>query len=99
MLFNPKVPEANLFPVAKDKFLGHWTGEVVLLKRVYKLGEEDRRFGLSWFGPEFWRQRALLRNVVDRGAGHACAGAGGADLLPDRDRPRAGLSQRSPPWW
>ena len=64
ILFNPKMPQANLFPVAKDKFIEHWTGEIVLLKRVYKLGEEGRRFGLSWFGPEFWKQRALLRNVV-----------------------------------
>jgi subfamily B ATP-binding cassette protein HlyB/CyaB len=64
MLFNPKVPEANLFPVTREKFLAHWTGEILLLKRVYKLGEEGRRFGLSWFGPEFWRQRDLLRNVV-----------------------------------
>ncbi|HMH65119.1 MAG TPA: ABC transporter transmembrane domain-containing protein, partial [Rhizomicrobium sp.] len=64
VLFNPKMPEANLFPVDKEKFCAHWTGEIVLLKRVYKTGEEGRRFGLSWFGPEFWKQRALLRNVV-----------------------------------
>ena len=48
----------------KEKFLAHWTGEIVLLKRIYKLDDTNRRFGLSWFGPEFWRQRALLRNVV-----------------------------------
>src|SRR5882757_5918301 len=64
VLFNPKAPGANLFPVEKDKFLAHWTGEIVLLKRVYKAGEEGRRFGLSWFVPEFWKQRVLLRNVV-----------------------------------
>jgi len=64
ILFNPKMPQANLFPVTKEKFLEHWTGEIILLKRVYKMGEEGRRFGLSWFGPEFWKQRALLRNVV-----------------------------------
>jgi ATP-binding cassette, subfamily B, bacterial HlyB/CyaB len=64
LLFNPKVPEANLFAVDKEKFLAHWSGEIILLKRVYKLGEDGRRFGLSWFAPEFWKQRALLRNVV-----------------------------------
>ena len=64
VVFNPKVPQANLFPVEREKFLAHWTGEVVLLKRVYKSGEEPRKFGLSWFGPDFWRQRALLRNIV-----------------------------------
>ena len=35
-----------------------------LLKRVYKLDDTNRRFGLGWFVPEIWRQRALLRNVV-----------------------------------
>ena len=64
MLFNPLVPEANLFAIEKDKFLAHWTGEVVLLKRTYKAGEQANKFGLAWFKPEFWRQRALLRNVV-----------------------------------
>ena len=65
VLFNPKMPEANLFPVGRENFLEHWTGEIILLKRAYKAGEEgERRFGLSWFMPELWRQRALLRNVV-----------------------------------
>ena len=64
VVFNPKVPQANLFPVEREKFLTYWTGEVVLLKRVYKAGEAPKKFGLSWFFPEFWRQRALLRNVV-----------------------------------
>ena len=65
VLFNPKMPEANLFPVGRENFLEHWTGEIILLKRAYKAGDEgERRFGLSWFMPELWRQRALLRNVV-----------------------------------
>ncbi len=64
VLFNPKMPEANLFPITRDNFLAHWTGEIILLKRPYKSGDADRPFGLSWFLPEFWRQRALLRNVV-----------------------------------
>jgi len=64
VLFNPKVPTANLFPISREKFLTYWTGEIVLLKPVYKLGQEGRRFDLSWFVPEFWRQRYLLRNFI-----------------------------------
>jgi ATP-binding cassette subfamily B protein len=64
VLFNPRAPEANLFPIPKSEFTQHWTGEVVLLKRPYKLSDTTRRFGLGWFVPEFWRQRDLLRNVV-----------------------------------
>ena len=64
VMFNPRSPEANLFPVPRDEFLAHWTNEIVLLKRVYKLTDTNRRFALGWFVPEFWRQRALLRNIV-----------------------------------
>ncbi len=64
ILFNPRVPEAGQFPVSREDFLKHWSGEIVLLKRVYKLDDSNRRFGLGWFVPEIWRQRALLRNVV-----------------------------------
>src|SRR6185295_18767841 len=64
VLFNPLVPEANLFAVPREEFLGHWTGDIILLKRVFNLEDTNRRFGLGWFVPEIWRQRALLRNVV-----------------------------------
>jgi ATP-binding cassette, subfamily B, bacterial HlyB/CyaB len=64
VVFNPRVPEANLFPLAREEFLAHWTGEIILLKRVYKVTDTDRRFGLGWFVPEFWRQRVLLRNII-----------------------------------
>jgi ATP-binding cassette subfamily B protein len=64
VLFNPRAPEANLFPIPREEFLQHWTGEIILIKRPYKLSDTNRRFGLGWFVPEFWRQRALLRNVV-----------------------------------
>jgi subfamily B ATP-binding cassette protein HlyB/CyaB len=64
VMFNPRIPEANLFPVPRDEFLSQWTGEIILLKRVYKLSDTNRRFTLSWFVPEFWRQRDLLRNIV-----------------------------------
>lgn len=64
VMFNPRTPEANLFPVPRDDFVTNWTGEIILLKRVYKLTDANRRFELGWFVPEFWKQRALLRNVV-----------------------------------
>src|SRR6184192_3152188 len=64
VLFNPLVPEANLFAVPREEFLGHWTGDIILLKRVFSLDDTNRRFGLGWFVPEIWRQRVLLRNVA-----------------------------------
>lgn len=64
LLFNPRVPEASVFPIERDEFLAHWTGDIILLKRVYKLDDTNRKFGLGWFVPEFWKQRSLLRNIV-----------------------------------
>ena len=64
LIFNPRLPDSNVFAIPRDTFLQHWTGEVVLLKRIYKLTDTNRRFDLGWFVPEFWRQRSLLGNVV-----------------------------------
>jgi len=64
VVFNPRVPEANLFPLSRADFEQHWTGEVVLLKRIYKLTDSSQPFGLKWFAPELWRQRGLFANVV-----------------------------------
>jgi subfamily B ATP-binding cassette protein HlyB/CyaB len=64
LLFNPRAPEAGMFSVSRTDFLAHWTGEIILFKRIHKLTDTNRRFGLGWFIPEFWRQRVLLRNVV-----------------------------------
>lgn len=63
-LFNPLVPETSGFAVSQAEFSSHWTGEIVLLKRIYKLDDSNRPFSLGWFVPEFWRQRPLLRNVA-----------------------------------
>jgi ATP-binding cassette subfamily B protein len=64
IVFNPRVPEANLFPLSRSEFEAHWTGEIVLLKRIYKLTDASQPFGLRWFAPELWRQRGLFTNVI-----------------------------------
>jgi ATP-binding cassette subfamily B protein len=64
IVFNPRVPEANVFPLSRGDFEQHWTGEIVLLKRIYSLTDATQPFGLRWFAPEFWRQRTLFGNVI-----------------------------------
>jgi subfamily B ATP-binding cassette protein HlyB/CyaB len=63
-LFNPLVPGAKVFAIPRAEFTSHWTGEIVLLKRSYRLGDSNRPFSLAWFVPEFWRQWPLLRSVA-----------------------------------
>jgi ATP-binding cassette subfamily B protein len=64
LIWNPRVPEVGLFPVQQAKFESYWTGEVLLLKRSFKLTDPDQPFGLRWFIPEIWRQKSLFSNVV-----------------------------------
>ncbi len=64
VLSNPLIPEIKAFPISRADFTAHWTGEIVLLKRSYRLDDGNRPFSLGWFVPEFWRQRSLLGNVA-----------------------------------
>lgn len=64
VLFNPREPQANLFPISREEFSAHWTGEIILLRRIYRLDDSKRPFSLGWFIPELWRQRSLLHNVT-----------------------------------
>ena len=64
LLFNPRAPQAGFFPVERTAFESHWTGEILLLKRIYKLADADQPFGLRWFVPQILRQRSLFTNVI-----------------------------------
>jgi ATP-binding cassette subfamily B protein len=64
VVFNPRAPEANLFTLSRTEFEGYWTGEIILLKRVYRLTDASQPFGLRWFVPELLRQRPLFGNVI-----------------------------------
>ena len=41
-----------------------YTGRVVLVKKHYSIVDENQKFGLRWFIPEFFRQRTLLAQVA-----------------------------------
>ena len=46
VLFNPRMPQANLFAISRADFTEHWSGEVILLKRPYRLTDTHRPFSL-----------------------------------------------------
>ncbi len=50
--------------ISRQEFEADFTGEVVLLKRVYSILDENQPFGLRWFVPEFVRQKGLLSQVA-----------------------------------
>jgi len=57
-----KRPEPLL--IARDQFASRWNGEVVFLKRTFKLGDPEQPFGLRWFLPEIFKQRRLFGDVA-----------------------------------
>ena len=40
------------------------SGQVMLLKRRYKLSDEDRPFSLAWFLPEFYKLRGIFAQIA-----------------------------------
>ncbi|MGC4024895.1 MAG: peptidase domain-containing ABC transporter [Mesorhizobium sp.] len=55
-------PEALM--LSRDQFEKSWSGNVVLLKRVFKLRDSEQPFGIRWFIPEIIKQRSLFRDVA-----------------------------------
>lgn len=57
-----------------ERFEEKWTGEVLLIKRHYRLQDEDQPFGLRWFFSRIQRQKGVLRDVALAAMGlHALA--------------------------
>ncbi len=67
VVVDPLADRAGFIFVARDSFETLWKGEVVLIKRRYRLTDEKRPFGLRWFVPEILRQRSALAYVLVAG--------------------------------
>jgi subfamily B ATP-binding cassette protein HlyB/CyaB len=64
-VLDPLAKPANaVFLLDKARFLEAWSGDLVLLKREFPLLDDKQPFGLRWFAPELFRQRAFLRDVA-----------------------------------
>jgi ATP-binding cassette, subfamily B, bacterial HlyB/CyaB len=48
----------------KETFEAECTYSTILLKKIYKLSDEDRPFGLSWFIPEFIKLRGIFGQIA-----------------------------------
>lgn len=55
-------PEALM--LSREQFEKSWSGNVVLLKRVFRLRDSEQPFGIRWFIPEIIKQRSLFRDVA-----------------------------------
>ena len=46
------------------RFTAAWTGDVILIKRDYRLRDEDRPFGLGWVVGQLLRDRRVTRDLA-----------------------------------
>lgn len=63
-IFNPRTSEAGVFRISQQQFRAHWNGEIILVKPAEERQIEKKNFDLSWFTSEFWRHKALVRNIA-----------------------------------
>jgi len=64
VLMDPTSGSSDLIAVPRDAFEAQWPGQVVLLKRVYSLSDENQPFSLRWFVPEILKQKREFRDVT-----------------------------------
>ncbi|MGB3210144.1 MAG: peptidase domain-containing ABC transporter [Desulforhopalus sp.] len=50
--------------MTREEFAAQWTGEIYILKRVYKLTDETQPFSLRWFIPEILKQRTAFVDIA-----------------------------------
>jgi len=63
-VLDPMAEDAGVQPVTRKELESYWTGRVVLCKRQYRLKDEKRPFGLSWFMPEILRNGRYFRDIA-----------------------------------
>ena len=56
-------PDHFLF-YRQEEFAKEFSGEFILLKKIYKLSDEEQPFSLRWFIPEFLKQKAVFGQIA-----------------------------------
>ncbi len=64
LVYDPLANRSELLPIDQARFCARWRGEALLIKRDYRLADQERPFDLLWFVPELLRQRRLLFDVT-----------------------------------
>ena len=63
-VFDPLAGHAGLLFLEPEQFMERWTGEIVFVRRDYRLVDQDQPFSLRWFVPEILRQGTAFRDVA-----------------------------------
>ena len=60
---NFSAPDHFLFK-SQEEFFEEYTGQFILLKKIYKLSDENQPFSLRWFIPEFIKNKAIFGQIA-----------------------------------
>lgn len=64
ILRDPRDPTGAQAAVDEARLAELWDGEVILVKRCYALGDEERPFGLAWLAGRLLHERRMFRDIV-----------------------------------
>lgn len=63
-ILDPLAERLEYIRLNESQLSKSWRGSVVLVKRNYRLVDDNQPFGFRWFVPEIIRQRSLFRDVA-----------------------------------
>jgi ATP-binding cassette subfamily B protein len=64
VLVDPTSNKRDFLFLKQEQFEESWEGEILLLKRFYKLSDTKQPFGLRWFIPEVIRQKKSFTDIA-----------------------------------
>ena len=64
MLRDPNGDEEAPLLLDEARFAAAWDGDVILVKRDYRLRDEDRPFGMAWVAGQLLRDRRVVRDLA-----------------------------------
>jgi ATP-binding cassette, subfamily B, bacterial HlyB/CyaB len=64
VLLDPSGDEDAPLTLDEMRFTAAWSGDVVLIKRDYRLRDEDRPFGMGWIIGQLLRDRRMTRDLT-----------------------------------
>jgi subfamily B ATP-binding cassette protein HlyB/CyaB len=60
---DPSSPESELVAVEEIQLSKFWQGEIILVKRVYVVTDDQQPFGLAWITGQVLRERKIFREI------------------------------------
>jgi len=63
-LFDPLADRHDFLFLSQSEFEAAWSGDSLLMKRVYSMLDSQQPFSLRWFIPEIWNQRKAFFDVA-----------------------------------